>query len=805
MAAAAPLAFCTFQATAQTTTTQKGDAIGADQPMVPPTAAQTVTSQSATEGALQDIVVTAQKREQNLTEVPAAITAVTGDKLETLGVQNLPEVARLVPNFNVNYDRGQNSTPNFALRGVRGDGLPSRFNESSIAIYADEVFLSDETLINTLLFDVGRVEVLRGPQGTVFGKNTTGGLVHFISAKPTNEFSGYFNLQYGSANETIIEAALSGPVSDRIRVRVSGKWDRDDGRFKNDYLGAGQNGIPTRIGDTNNWGERGIVDIDLTDRTMLRLIGNYGENNSQPQPGRAFGALPVGSTKTSGFTRADICSNADILAGRCVSLTQIVLGGAPVVGRLPGHGITNLTDDEDYIHGVIRSGTAILTHDLGWATATSITDYRSGHFYLSIDGDGGLTPSVNTGYDILASFLNRSHQFSQELRLNGNTSAFSWVTGLYYENDHKESTQITDYRTLGKFLPFNLSFLQQADGAVNTRSYALFGQLDAHLSSKFTLSMGGRYSLEQRELVQADTFQTNLSPVPSSPPVQNILAALPQPKINNKNFTGKISLSFEPNAASNYYMTYSRGIKGAGFSSGYNPSNSLAVNVALTGPVGQEVLDAFELGAKKRFGNKLSINSAAFFYDFNGKQETLNLFNGLVAIQSYLNVGEAQIYGIETEINYRPSRRWDLSVSAGALHSEVVKSSIFVTDQFGVPRSLQGSRLAQTPDWDFNAIGAYHVPTRVGQFTLQGEIRGQGNQSYSITNDPLANEESHIFTNFRLLWNSANGRYNASALVTNAFNEREAVRMTAVASALGAVSSAEGEGRIWGIRTGIVF
>lgn len=751
--------------------------------------------------SLEEIIVTAQKREQRLIDVPAAISAFSGETLAERGIRNLPEVSTQVPNFSVTYSRGSNSVPSFTLRGVRGDSLVSRLNESSIAIYSDDVFLGDESMLNAALFDIERVEVLRGPQGTLFGKNTTGGLVHFISAKPTEELSGHGSVQYGSSDEVVVESAVSGAITNGVRARLAGKLDRNSGHYRNRYLGAGSDGIERHTGDKEVWGLRGTLDIDLTPRTLLRVVGNYSEDNSQTAPGTTYGTLLPKTTGAGPYSRAQMCSLDRVLNAECISDVQAINPNAlPVTPRKSSTGITNLTPEDLAIRGRGRSITATLTHDFDWATLTSVTNYTDNVYSYSFDADSGATPSINIGSNFVAKYSNKAELFSQELRLAGSTDSFDWVTGVFYYTDEKSSVQETDFRTFG--------FAQWNTGALETTSFAMFGQLDAHISNQVTLAIGGRYTSEKRELTEATTF---LMTAAGASGFQDVLAALPNSETENENFTGKMSLMWQPSEQHSFYASYSRGIKGAGFNSGFSPSSPLAVNVDLAGPVGQEVLDAFEIGAKNLFlDRRLSINTAAFYYDFKGKQEQVFSFDNILqsAQQNYLNSGDSRIYGIESEVAFRPTERWDIFLSAGWLDTKITDSDTIVTDSFGVPVPLEGLPLSDVPKWTFSSYLAYHLPVNgVGEFTLQPEVRGVARKNFSITADPLAGDKSHLFVNLRVFWNSEGGQFSAQAFVTNLFNERWLHRpVDVVLGNSGKLASAtEGEGRLWGVKLGMKF
>jgi iron complex outermembrane receptor protein len=749
----------------------------------------------------EDIIVTAQKREQALIDVPAAITAIDGKMVKDLNIADLSAVAAQVPGFNVTFERGENTPPSFNLRGIEGDALSARLNESSIAIYTNDVFVGDESNLNAQLFDVQRVEVLRGPQGTLFGKNTTGGLVHFISATPTPELSGYASIAYGQDNAWTLEGAVSGPLSDRVRLRLAAKWDFNDGHYDNIFVNAGQNStlaggsgrIDKKLGDRNLWGVRGTIDVDLSEDTLLRVIGNYTKNNSHSTTPTFIGALLPGTTGPGPYTRAQMCPQKRILAGECISEDQARFGYPPLPERRAGIGNTAFPNNRLLAGGESYGITARITHDFDWATLTSVTNYSDNKYLEQLEG-GRATPGVRLPAqvpDIIVYRYSESDQLSQELRLNGSSKALDWVVGAFYYKDHKYNRQ--------DFLRNNLA-VQTVLAGVNSSSYALFGQIDGHLSDQFTLSIGGRYTDEKRRLVDARVLSLgNL--------VQNVLAGAPEPRPHTRDFTGKFGLAWEPSDDQTYYAGYSRGIKGVGFNNGFSAANSLTANIAILGPVGQEVLDSFEFGAKHRFfDRRLSINTALFYYLYKGKQTGLTVWNGFTPSFNYINAGQARLYGIETEISFQPSASWDFRFSGSLIKTKITDSDVVTSDAFNNQVPLEGLELVKTPKWTFNAIAAYHIPTSLGRFTLQTEVNGRDKQHFSLANDPLAIEPSHVFANFRIMWRSPDERFNAQAFLTNAFNEAYFVALReVVARTNGLLPAVEGQGRLWGVKLGMNF
>ncbi|ATE66522.1 TonB-dependent receptor [Rhizorhabdus dicambivorans] len=740
---------------------------------------------------VSEIVVTAQKREQSIMDVGVAVTALSGEQLRDQGLQNFAAVADQVPNFTVSLARG--AIPDFNIRGVSGDANLSRLNESSVAVYVDDVYLGDETALAGQTFDVQRVEVLRGPQGTLFGRNTTGGLVHYISSRPTAEPTGYGNAQYGSDNWVVLEGAVSGPLSDKVRGRLAGKWNRHDGHRENINKTPGAD---QKLGAENTWGVRGTLEVDVADNVLMTLIGSYSKGDGEAVPGNSYGALrPDGSRNPADWPNA-FCSLGQTLDAKCVS-TFSPLG--PITSRKAGQGNTELSGEDLELRQEFYSLTAKFEVDLDWATLTSVTNYSHNDFHYEIDGDNGLhTAEFGPGIVQYVSLDNTAKQLSQEVRLNGSTETFDWVTGLYFYTDDKS------YQKLDT-LVLPTSRLTLNDAGVETKSYAMFGQINAHISDEVSLVAGVRYNKESRELTRG--IYANLS----TGEVQNVRAALPESKLDTRDLTGKFGVEWAPGDNHLWYASYSRGAKSGGFNATWNPG-TLQANVNLTGPVGQETLDAFEIGGKHQLlGNKLRVSGAAFLYLYQGKQQSVTSFNPqtLVASSVFINSGDAEMRGAELEIAYTPNKRWDFTLGGGLLDTKIVDSNVVVRDHrapvLGIP--LKGLELTQAPKWTANAVVAHHLPLGgAGTLTLQSEANARSKIHYSITNHPLAMDEVKLVVNFRVMWRSQDERFSAQAFVTNAFNRKYLLlNRDAVFGNFGANNSFEGEPRLWGVKFGATF
>ena len=745
--------------------------------------------ETAQEKQAGEITVTAQRREQAAIDVPIAVSVLTEEKVQTLNLSTFTSVAQQTPNFNVTFQRGGNAAPNLSIRGVRGEGSAARLNESSVAVYIDDVYLSDESSLTGQMFDVQRVEVLRGPQGTLFGRNTTGGLVQFISGSPTKELTAKASILYGSDNWVSLNGAVSGPLGERVRTRLAGQFEQHDGHFTNR---ATLPGALNNLAAKGVWSLRSTTDFDIGDSSSLRVQVTHSETDSETTPGYGLGIW-----KNQPGPRV-VCTHEEILAALCAD--AIVLGGQPAQnGRRAGDSITELTRDDLAIVQKLTSATAKLEIDLDWASLINVVNYTQFKSRTGLDGDNSSTPSTLGGSRVFAVVNNKSHQFSEELRLQGNSGDLAWVAGLFYYSDQKENSNVISIRNnAGANIAQVLSNAQ-----VNTKSGAVFGQIDWKFTDQLTLTVGTRYSIENRELVAA-RFNGG-----------DVQALVPETDPVTKDVTGRVSLTWEPTSDNSLYASYSRGAKSVGYSAFY-ASGTLATNAAQTGPVGQEHVDAFEIGSKNRFFDRsLMINLAGFYNVFKGKQELLAVSvptplpgTGFQTVSSYLNLGQVTLYGAELEMNYTPGERWDFSLSGGLLHTEITKSPLI----FNGPRlgllPLQGRPLPQSPKWNVNAVVAYHLPVdRAGVFTLQGEARAQAKQNFGLSNDPLADAPSYGVVNFRILWVSEDKKFNAQLFVTNAFNKAyfSFISDVSAGSTSGVLATQQAEPRLWGAKLGVSF
>ena len=760
--------------------------------------AQESGAKSGEDGQEPDILVTAQRREQAIIDVPIAVSVVTAKKVDTLNLSTFTSIAQQTPNFNVTFVRGGNAAPNLSIRGVRGDGSTARVNESSVAVYIDDIYLGDENALTGQMFDVERVEVLRGPQGTLFGRNTTGGLVQFVSAAPTAELSGKASILYGSDNWVALNGAISGPLGANVRTRLAGQFESHDGHYTNR---ATLPGALDKLGAKKVWSLRSTTDFDIGSASKLRLQVTHSENRSESTPNFGLGIFQSRTAPPAGTPNA-YCSRTAILAAQCYD--SIVRSGQPAQSApRPGDAITELTRDDLAVRQNLTSVTAKFETDLGFGSLVNVANYTNFKSRIGVDGDGSTTPST-LGQRVFVELRNTTEQFSEELRLQGDTDTVNWVAGLFYYQDSKGTGTAINVRSNTNAL------IQRApsQARVDTKSGAVFGQVDWKFVDQLTLTAGARYTIENRELVQA-----TLGPIVTAAGAGALIDVRSQVAETDpvtRDVTGRVSLTWEPTPDNSLYASYSRGAKSIGYSVFYT-GGTAASNALQTGPVGQEHIDAFEIGSKNRFLHRsLSLNLAGFYYIFGGKQELLAVADSLgpapILSTRFLNVGTVEMYGGEAELTYTPSERWDFALNGGLLHSKITKSPVI----FNGPRlgrvSLVGKPLPQSPKWNVNATFAHHIPTKSsGIFTLQAEGRAQAAQNFGLSNDPLAMVPSYGLVNFRVMWESDNKKLNAQVFVTNAFNKLYFSSISDVNSASGAFITQIGEPRLWGVKLGVNF
>ncbi|WP_421854344.1 TonB-dependent receptor [Novosphingobium sp.] len=682
---------------------------------------------------IAEIVVTAQRRAQNVQDVPIAIAAISGDALTDTGIRDPRDLTLLVPSLSMQAGTAASTTSLF-IRGV-GIGDFNSNTTGAVGVYVDDVFLGANAGKLFNVFDSEGIEVLKGPQGTLYGRNTTAGAIRFSSRKPTDELSGDFSALYGRFNEVQLEGGIGGPiVKDLLKVRVAGFYNRRDGTTLNRVTGHYVNNI-------NLWALRGIADFTPAPNVLLRLSVHGGNNTGGARQFQHRGQgvdffgnpaqLPDG-TPTDAFGYADTDNNVYAGDYNVEGKERIGVFGASLLGQV----------------------------DFGGVQLTSITAYEQVNRATLEDTDASPNDFVVAYYE------DRPRQWSEELRLQSTgDKKLNWIVGAYYFHDRLATDSSFDLlrslrdpnNLLGTFDPVNSLGLLRYPYTQRTRSFALFGQADYKLTDKLTATVGLRWSSDRISMDYHSLFDAIGGVVPVKAYSDVTLPLL--------DFNGaKTFRDLSWRGALNYktgdtlvYASFSKGYNSGGFAGG------ASTDPLQLAPFNSEKLYAYEVGLKTEFlDRKVRFNTSAFYYDYRDLQVFVFDLTGPIPVQRKLNAGNAEIYGLEAELTLRPTRNLDLFAAATFMHSEYKKFAALG----GV--SYSGNRLVNAPRFAFSGGVNWTVPLG-SSGSLRARVDGTYVSSIALFPDNAANTEvrAHGQINARLGWQSPTKAYEVALWVKN--------------------------------------
>ncbi len=662
-----------------------------------------------------EIIVTAQKRAERLQDVPIAVSAFDEAKLTETGFDEISDLAQLVPGMQF----GNFGPVAFvALRGISYENTTAA-GDPGVALHLDGVYIGRPVATLFSAFDTERTEVLRGPQGTLYGRNATGGSVNVITKKPTDEFEGSFEQTVGNYNWFRERAMINVPLSDTVRARITG--------FKDDRQGFTRNTFPggTRANGIDNWGLRGHLDIDLADNFNILLSANYvnvGGTGSQPEVREPF---PAAGTSIPGFGAGAFGNNVNDLR--------------PFI---ESKNVRELVDNDL----LLLSGT--MTWDFESFSIKSVTAYGESSFFSRQDSDSSPVNIVELN------LVEDASQFSQELQVvSTDGGKFDWIFGLYYFNeDAFRSSRFLGPQFDATVAMFpNLKFGVDLGGTVSTESYAAFGQFTWRLTDTLSLTAGGRVTHDSRNGINDITLR---AVNPNFPP---IIVMLPS-SIKSTEPTGRVTLDWKAADDVLIYAMAARGYKSGGIN-----QQSASPNRTFE----PEFVDSYEAGIKSQlFGRTLQLNVAGFYNEYNDLQFQVFGFAGPEAA----NAGQAHAYGFEAEWVAAPSDYLTIDGSFSYLNTAYDELLFSVNGTTLV--DLSGNELSRAPEFTF-ALGATvggPLGGGKGDLKLRSDVSYQDSAFFTPFNRPADRTSSYTNVNLRLLWTSENERYNAQLFVTNLFD-----------------------------------
>jgi len=552
------------------------------------------------------LIVTAQRREQSAQDVSIALTALSGDDLNIYGITKVNGLENITPGLEIESQFG-GGQPSFSIRGV-GFRDYATLNAPTVGIYIDDVAYPIPVTTQGVLFDVERVEVLRGPQGTLYGRNTTGGAIKVISARPTETFSAGLNVEAGRFGRVDTEAYISGPLTDSIRARLSGATANGGNWQVNRETGE-------EIGAVEQYALRGLIEVDISNNWQATFNLHGFLDNSDGLGLQLFNDSALGPLAHSGQRETSFGSSAAF--AELVSITETT---AP------------FRDNE----GWGFSGT--LEGDLGFADLTYIGSYENLDRREFNDFDalvvGGAGVFFETNADVA----------SHELRLAGETDRLHWVSGIYFSDEDLSELYQSDF-----VASFGPGFAVTTPYSQDVRTLAGYLHLDLDLSDQITLIGGVRYEDEARDLIDLGTFALATGPLNFAN--GSVDMTLESRSLDSDNLSGKVGIDYKPANDVLLYASYTRGVKSGGFTA-YNTLNPQAID-----PFTPEKLDAFEVGLKSSPAPGIRFNAAAFYYDYEDQQIQSAIFDpGVGAIVGRIvNAPQSRIWGVEMEFSYSPT------------------------------------------------------------------------------------------------------------------------------------------------------
>ena len=616
-----------------------------------------------------EIVVTAQRREQSLQDVSIAVTVVTGDQLKEQGVANINQLQNSAPNLEIEPAFGGGAAQ-FRLRGVGFQDYASN-NSPTVGIYVNEVAFPVPVMTQGLVFDIERVEVLRGPQGTLYGRNTTGGAINFITRKPTDEFAAGIFGEYGRYNEAKLEGYVSGPLTDTLKARLAASTQQGGGWQHNRDTGE-------ELGDADRGGVRGMLEFEPNDALNLLLDAHYSWDNSENQ-----GLYLLNDLHTANGFGPTIPADTDR------SLTGWGLSPALVAD-------TNLTATSKPGRDNSAWGLSLIGgYDFGGAVLSSITSYESLDREEFGDWDSSSSIEADTffGSDVWV--------FSQELRLSSHGDGpFVWTVGANFSKQDLNERYFSDFIDI-----FGTYGRVNYDQVV--KSISVFGQGEYALSEKLKFIAGLRFENEDRNL---NGFGTAFGGAQALPPTNVSTSMNP--------LTGKAGLEFRPVQGLMLYASASRGTKSGGFTT-YNTGNSSAIQ-----PFKPEVLWAYEVGFKTDLVDTVTLNGAAFYYDYKDQQVLTAVYGVNGPVGRFANAPKSKIWGAEVELTWRPVDGLNIFQSFGYKEGKYVEFndlSIPLSRAANAPVYIdRADEPLPFPDISYNGSASYSTAVG-GGFSLMAE------------------------------------------------------------------------------------
>ena len=735
---------------------------------------------------LEEITVTAQKREQNLQDVGISVSAFSGDQIEALGMTNTTEIIQQVPGLDM-----ISFSPNLTalnIRGVSQNNFTDNL-EGPVAVYIDDAYIASMNGIHAQMFDMERVEVLRGPQGTLFGRNATGGVIHYLTRRADDaDTNGYISASASEFGSFFVEGAIGGSFSENARFRFSGRQEESDGYIESAPFPEG-NPLPSgngNLGGADGFALRAALQFDISDSVQLDLMYKYSKDDKVPTGGYSF--MPYADTSdpnvyippefedfVTNVIGAPVEATPDIFF--CPSQLDCF---APVdtAGRTVfdgDHPTPHLTfaDFPGFMDRDINNLTADLEIELdNGMTLTSITNWQNIDKFYTEDGDGIPVPIIE--FTTIADFT----QISEEIRLAWATETTRWQVGAYFldiDMDGDVVTRGAPVAGVAASLGFDPAMLTDMavvqDYTLESRNWSVFGQGEFDLNDDFTLIAGLRYSQDDKEIDFVTDFQSPADGILVAGLVdiqaEAAAAGSDADTVDYDDFAARLQLDWRFSDNGLAYASFNRGIKGGNFA----PSADVTIDRIRHD---EEVLHAYEVGVKTDFADgRARFNASVYYYDYEDYQ-AFTFLNGVPSVTN----AQAENTGGELELFWTPNDSWDIVLGAAFQDSSV--DDVSTTRQQTTPVGfvvdwpvdvLNGVELPNTPSLSLNYLVRYNFGLGNGNMALQLDGFYNDDQYLEVTNGGAAFQKAYGVVNARVTWTSENEAFQITGWVRNLNDE----------------------------------
>ncbi|MCB1678673.1 MAG: TonB-dependent receptor [Halioglobus sp.] len=751
-------------------------------------AAASVLAQS---GALEEVIVTAQKRSESMQEVPISVAVFGSESMRELSVTQVKDLVKFTPGLTMSNGPSGGNDAFFYIRGI-GQFDHNASADPGVGIYIDEVYLGRVAGAAVDLLDIERVEVLRGPQGTLFGRNTIGGAVSVVTARPGDEFGGNLRVTVGERERQELAGRVDLPLGDSVKAMVVGQWRQQDGWGERVYDSA-------TFSEVNSDALRAKLDWKVAENLDVLFSVDYtdtdGSSGSQTRLA-AFNGAANGGTSPLGVPFA------------------------PDMGQEMSNDLyDNFTSIEPAYDTEVNGYSMVVNWQGEALSVKSITAYRELDQFVTNDFDGGRYSFYDNYFDT------DQDQFSQEFQFTGSAMSerLNWLLGLYYYEEDVDYVNAIAMGTNNGLPPFDPNYaVNKLDGRaiwniqgfeLEVESQAVFAQVDFSITDALTLTAGVRYSDEEKKqafnfyvdntdgvftfanfagLFLPGTITPTLSP-------DNPFVGVPTTYSDTWNSTDpKLSLEWQLTDEVLLYTSYATGFKSGGWNG--RPTPNAAGQFGVVPTYDPEEVETYEVGIKSQWlDNRLRLNVTAYTSDYTDIQM---LVLGPSGFFENINAGEADIDGFEMDLIALPLPQLQLTAGVGYIDAQYTKLAPGAIGS-GITR---GNALPNTPEYTASASAQYTFDLRNnGALSLRADYAWQDEVYFGASNAQFEYQDSYGLWNLRASWRSADESLEVAVFLLNAADKEYLVSGQDVLGPLGVAFNQVGPPQEWGAQINYWF